>query len=164
MKIQHPATPPTLSANRNSARWASSVATRPGSMANAFPGVQPGTRSASVKHPQSFTSSPLTQHPLPATNRNSDRSFCLDQPGKRGVFKPAENDPRQDSTAKRQRDNISGSGLSLPALQQPSTKTFSGSPSRQLMAGPLREAPRHSPRHAVNHRRRPPRSSRFGSP
>ena len=38
------------------------------------------------------------------------------------------------------RDNFSGSGLSSPALQQPSTKTFSGSPSRQLMTGPLREA------------------------
>ena len=133
-------TPPTLSANRNSARWASSVAAWPGSTANGFPGVQPGTRSASVKHPQSFTSSPLTQHPLPATNRNSDRSFCLDQPGKRGVFKPAGNDPRQDSTANCQRDNISGSGLSSPALQQPSTKAFSGSPSRQLMTGPLGEA------------------------
>ena len=134
------ATPPTLSANRNSAHWASSKATRPGSMANGFPEVQPGTRSASMKHPQSFTSSQLTQNPLPATNRNSDRPFCLDQPGNRGVFKPAWNDPRQDSTANRQRDNISGSGLSSPALQQPSTKAFSGSPSRQLMTGPLREA------------------------
>ena len=75
------ATQPTLSANRNSAHWASSKATRPGSTGNGFPEVQPGTRSASVKHSQSFTSSPLTQHPVPATNRNSDRPFCLDQPG-----------------------------------------------------------------------------------
>ena len=75
------ATQPTLSANRNSARWASSKATQPGSTGNGFPEVQPGTRSASVKHSQSFTSSPLTQHPVPATNRNSDRPFCLDQPG-----------------------------------------------------------------------------------
>ena len=92
------------------------------------------------KHPQCFTSSPLTQHPIPATNRNSDPSFCLDQTGKQGVYKPVGNDPRQDSTANRQRDNFSGSDLSSPALQQPSTKTFSGSPSRQLMTDPLREA------------------------
>ena len=84
-----------------------------------------------MKHPQSFTSSPLTQHPVPATNRKF-RSPIL--PG------PAWNDPRQDSTANHQRNNISGSGLSSPALQQPSTKAFSGSPSRQLMTGPLREA------------------------
>ena len=134
------ATPPTLSANRNSSRWASSVATRPGSSTNSLPGIQPGTRSALEKHPQSFTSSPLTQHPVPAANRNSDRPFCLDQPGKRGVYKPARNDPRQDSTANRQRDNFSGFGLSSPALQQPPTKPFSGSPSRQLMTDPLREA------------------------
>ena len=134
------ATPPTLSANRNSARLASSVAPRPGSSANGFPGIQPGTRSALEKHPQSFTFSPLTQHPIAATNRNSDRLFSLDQPGKRGVYKPAGNDPRQDSTANRQRDNFSGSGFSSPALQQPSTKTSSGSPSRQLMTDPLREA------------------------
>ena len=98
------ATLPTLSANRNSACWASSVATRPRSSANGFPGIQPGTRSALEKHPQSFT--------IPAANRSSDRSFCLDLPGKRGVYKPARNDLRQDSTANRQRNNFSGSGLS----------------------------------------------------
>ena len=49
-------------------------------------------------------------------------------------------DPSQDSTANRQRDNFSGFGLSSPALQQPPTKPFSGSPSRQLMTGPLKEA------------------------
>ena len=109
-------------------------------MANGLPGNQPGTRSASVKHHQSFTSSQMTQHPLSATNRNSDRSFRLDHPERRGVFKPAWNDPRQDLTATRLRDNISGSGLYSPALQHPSTQAFSGSPSRQLMTGPHREA------------------------
>ena len=37
-------------------------------------------------------------------------------------------------------DNFSGFGLSSPALQQPSTKPFSGSPSKHLMTDPLREA------------------------
>ena len=134
------ATPPTLSANRNSSRWASRVATQPRSSANDLPGIQPGTRSALKKHPQSFTSSPLSQHPISAANRNLDRPFCLDHPEIQGVYNPARNDPRQDSTAIRQRDNFSGFGLSSPALQQPPTKPFSGLPSRQLLTDPTREA------------------------
>ena len=74
------------------------------------------------------------------TNENSDRSICLDRPEIRGVYKPARNDPRQDSTANRQRDNFSGFGLSSPALQQPPTKPFSGSPSRQHLTDLTREA------------------------
>ena len=148
MKIQLPppppeadlATPPALSANRNSSRWASSIATRPRSAANDLPGTQPGTRSALEKHPQSFTSSPLSQHPVPAANEYPDRPFCLDHPEIRGVYKPARIDPRQDLTTNRQRDNFSRFGLSSPALQQFPTKPFSGSPSRQLMTDPLREA------------------------
>ena len=52
---------------------------------------------------------------------------------------PTTTDPRQDSTANCQRDNLSRSGLSSPALQQPPTKPFSGSPSRHLMTDPIRE-------------------------
>ena len=133
-------TPPTRSTNSNSARWASSKATRPGSTANQLPARPPGTRSTSVEHLQSFTSSPVTQHPFSATNENTDRSYRRDHPERRGVFKPARIDPSQDLTATRLRDNISGSGLSSPALQQPSTQAFSGSPSRQLMTDPQREA------------------------
>ena len=47
--------------------------------------------------------------------------------------------PRQDLTATLSRDNISGFGLSSPALQQPSTKPCSGLPARQ-MTSPHREA------------------------
>ena len=111
------ATPPTLSANSNSARWASRAATQPRSSANDLPGVQPGARSTPVKHPQSFTSSPLSQHPLSAANRNARRRYRVDHPEIRGVYKPARNDPRQDLTANRQRDNFSGFGLSSPDLQ-----------------------------------------------
>ena len=93
-----------------------------------------------MKHPQSFQSSPLSQHSIPAANQNRDRPFFLDHPEIQGVYKPARIDPRQDSTANRQRDNFSGFGLSSPALQQPPTKPFSGSPSRHLMTDPIREA------------------------
>ena len=78
------ATPPALSANRNSSSWASRVATQPGSAANDLPGIHPGTRSALEKHPQSFTSSPLLQHPVPAANENPDHPFCLNHPEIRG--------------------------------------------------------------------------------
>ena len=125
--------------NSNSARWASRAATQPRSSANDLPGVQLGTRSTPVKHPQSFTSSPLSQHPLSAANRNVERRSRLDHHEIRGVYKPARNDPREDSTANRQRDNFSGFGLSSPALQQPPTKPFSGSPSRQHLTDPTRE-------------------------
>ena len=88
------ATPLVPSANRNSSRWASSVATRPRSAANDLPGFQPGTRNALKKHPQSFTSSQPSQHPDPAANQNRDRPFCQDHSEIRGVYKPAQIDPR----------------------------------------------------------------------
>ena len=145
--VADPATPLGPSANENSPHLASSAATRPRSMANRnspLPGPQPGTsrslRSAFVKHPQSFQSSHLPQHLGSTTNQNRDRLFCLDHPEIRGVYKPARIDPRQDSPANCQRDNFSGFGLSSPALQQPTTKPFSGSPARQLMTDPIREA------------------------
>ena len=130
-------TPPTRSTNDNSARCKE---TRPGSRGNQFPARPPGTKSTSVEHLPSFTSSPLTQHPFSATNRNAESSYRRDHPECRGVFKPARIKPSQDLTATRLWNNISGSGLSSPALQQPSTQAFSGLPSRQLMTGPQREA------------------------
>ena len=138
---------PAAAANENLFRLASSTATRPRPTANrnsSIPGNQPGIsqpmRSTPVEHPQSFTSSPLSQHPLSAANRNAECRSRLDHPEIRGVYKPARNDPRQDSTANRQRDNFSGFSLSSPALQQPPTKSFFGSPSRQHLTDPTREA------------------------
>ena len=146
-RMADPATPLGPSANENSPRLPPSAVTRPRSTANRnspLPGPQPGTsrspKSAFMKHPQSFQSSPLPQHPVPAANQNRDRPFCLDHPEIRDVYKPAQIGPRQDSTANRQRDNFSGFGLSSPALQQLPTKPFSGSPSRHFMTDPIREA------------------------
>ena len=130
------ATPPTRPANENSARWASSITIRPRSVANDLP----GTGSTPVKHPCSFTSSPLSQPPIPAANQNSGRSSRQDHSEIWGLYKPAQIDPRQDLTATRLRENISGSGLSSPALQQPTTKPFSGLPAGQSMTDPYREA------------------------
>ena len=57
-------TPPTRPANENSARWASSRATQPRSAANDLPEM----KSTPVEHPHSFTSSPLSQLPIPTAN------------------------------------------------------------------------------------------------
>ena len=123
-------------ANENSARWASSRATQPRSAANDLPGM----RSTPVEHPHSFTSSPLSQLPIPTANQNSRISSRQDHSEIWGLYKPAQTDPRQDLTATRTRENISGSGLSSPVLQQPPTKPFSGSPARHSMTDPYREA------------------------
>ena len=132
-------TPPTRTANDNSSRWASSVATRPRSTANDLPGTQPGTRSTTVKHPCSFTSSPLSQPPIPSANQNAEHASRQDHSEIWGLYKPAQIDPRQDLTATRTRDNISGFGLSSSALQQTPTQ-FSGLPSRHKLTSPYREA------------------------
>ena len=138
---------PVATANENSSRLASSTAALPRSTANRnspIPGNQPGIsqpmRSTPVEHPQTFLRPQHSQFPNLTTNENAERQSRLDHPEIRGVYKPPRNDPRQDSTANRQRDNFSGFGLSSPALQQPPTKPFSGSPSRQHLTDPTREA------------------------
>ena len=136
---QHPAsrqadvtTPAAWSANSNSAHWR---ATRPRSAAN----DRPEMRSTSVEHPHSFTSSPLTQLPIPTANQNSGSTSRQDHSEIWGLYKPAQTNPRQDLTATHSRDNISGFGLSSPALQQLPTKPFSGLPAR-CITSPHREA------------------------
>ena len=119
--------------NVNSARLR---ATRPRSAAN----DRPEMRSSPVKHPLSFTSSPLSQPPIPAANQNGEHVSCQDHSENLGLYKPASTDPRQDLTATQPRVNSSGFGLSSPALKQPSPKPFSGLPSRPNLASPYREA------------------------
>ena len=119
-------TQPTLSANRNSGHWASSKARQP-------------MRSTPVEHSQSFTSFSLSQHPIPTANQNSESASRQDHSKIWGLYKPAQTYPRQDLTATHSRDNISGFGLSSPALQQPSTKPFSGLPAWR-MTSPHRKA------------------------
>ena len=89
-------------------------------------------KSTPVEHPHSFTSSLLTRPPIPTANQNSGSTSRRDHSEFWGLYKPAQTYPRQDLTATHSRDNISGSGLSSPALQQPSTKPFSGLPARRM--------------------------------
>ena len=97
-------------------------------------------KSTPVEHPHSFTSSLLTQPPISAANHNAGISSRRDHPEFLGLYKPAQSDPRQDLTATHSRDNISGFGLSSAALKRPSTKPFSGLPSRPKLTSPHREA------------------------
>ena len=131
-----PADPMTPDERWTNGSSASRRATRPRSVANDLPEM----RSTPVEHLHSFHSSCLPQPPIPATNQNSVTSSRLDHPGFSGLYKPAQADSRQDSTATHSRVTNSGFGLSSPALQQPSTKPFSGLPSRHLMTSPHREA------------------------
>ena len=126
-------TPTVRSAKRNLARWR---ATQPRSAAN----DRPEMRSTPVEHPHSFTSSPLPQLPIPTANENSGSASRQDHSEIWGLYKPAQTDPRQDLTATHSGVNISGFGLSSPTLQQPSTKPFSGLPSRPHLTSPHREA------------------------
>ena len=139
-RMADPATSPGPSANRNSAPRA---ATQPRSTANRnlpLPGSQPGTSRASVKNPQTFQYPQHPQHPRSAANQNAERRSRLDHPEIRGVYKPAQNSIRKDTQANRHRDTFSGSGLSSPALQQPTHKSFCGSPSGPLhLTDPKRE-------------------------
>ena len=93
-----------------------------------------------VEHPHSFTSSLLTQPPISAANQNAGISSCRDHSEIWGLYKPPQTDPRQDLTDTHSRVNTSGFGLSSTVLQQPSTKPFSGLPSRLSMTSPHREA------------------------
>ena len=120
-------------ANSNSAHWR---ATRLRPEAN----DRPEMRSTPVKHPLSFTSSPLSQPPISAANQNGERASCQDHSENLGLYKPAPTDPRQDLTATQPRANNSGFGLSSPAPKQPYTKPFSALPSRPNLTSPYREA------------------------
>ena len=127
------ATPAERTANENSARRR---ATQPRSAANDLPEM----KSTPVEHPHSFTSSLLTQPPISAANQNAGPTSHRDHSEFWALYKPAQSDLRQDLTAAHSRDNISRFGLSSPALKQPSTKPFSGLPSRPKLTSPHREA------------------------
>ena len=126
------ATPAERTANENLARWR---ATQPRPAANDLPEM----KSTPVEHPHSFTSSLLTQPPISAANQNTGISSRRDHSEIWGLYKLAQTDPRQDLTATHSRVNTSGFGLSSPALQQPSTKPFSGLPSRPQLTSTYRE-------------------------
>ena len=127
-----PVTPDNRWANKNST---SQRATQPQLAANDPAQMM----STPVYQHQSFHSSHLPQPPVPAANENSVFQFGLERGGIPGLYKPAQPDRRQDSTATHSRDNISRFGLSSPSLLQPCTKPFSGLPSGHSKTSPTQE-------------------------
>ena len=110
-------TPAERTDNENSARFR---ATQVRSAANDLPEM----KSTPVEHPHSFNSSLLTQPPISAANHNASISSRRDHSEFWGLYKRAQSNPRQDLTATHSRDDISGFGLSSPALKQPSHQTL----------------------------------------
>ena len=140
-RVADPTTSVGPSANGNSAPRAATQQRSTANRNSPFPGPQPGTSRALVKHPQTFQYPQHPQHPRSTANQNAERRSRLDHPEIRGVHKPAQHSIRQDTQANRHRDTFSGSGLSSPALQQPTHKSFSGSPAGPLhLTDPKREA------------------------
>ena len=76
-------TPAERTANDNSAHWR---ATWPRSAANNCPEM----RSTPVEHPHNFTSTPLTQLPIPTANQNSEPTSCRNHSEIWGLYKPAQ--------------------------------------------------------------------------
>ena len=126
-------------------------------------------------HP-SIHSQIVAQPPISAANENSPFHLGLELGEFPGLYKPADPDPRQDSTARPFRVKNSGPGISSPPYLQPYTKPFSGRPARSQITCPTREAggalrsrsgivypllPRaQRPGYQRCHRRRPSRASR----
>ena len=116
---------PAAAANENSSSLASSTATQPRSTANRnspIPGNQPGIsqpmRSTPVEHPQTFLRPQHSQFPNLRTNKNAERRSRLDHPEIWGyIIRPL-----------------------LTCSSATPTKPFSGSPSRQHLTDPTREA------------------------
>ena len=82
------------------------------------------------------------QPPISAANENSPFHLGLELGKFPGLYKLADPDSRQDSTARPFRVKNSGSGISSPPYLQPYTKPFSGRPARPYMTCPTREAGR----------------------
>ena len=82
----------------------------------------------------------VAQPPISAANEISLFHLGLELGEFPGLYKPADPDPRQDSTGRPFRVNNSGSGISSPPYLQPYTKPFFGRPARPDMTCPTREA------------------------
>ena len=79
------------------------------------------------------------QPPISAANENSLFHLGLELGEFPGLYKPADPDPCQDSTARPFRVKNSGSGISSPPYLQAYTKPFSGRPARSQITCPTQE-------------------------
>ena len=118
-------------------RWANQRTGRPGATQPLLEDSDPTSRMRTAEYPHSqIVGKPL----ISAANENSPFHLGLELGEFPGLYKPADPDPSQDSTARPFRVRNSGSGISSPPYLQPYTKPFSGRPARPYMTCPTREA------------------------
>ena len=118
-------------------RWANQRTGRSGATQPLLEDSDPTSRMRTAEYPPSqIVGQPL----ISAANENSLFHLGLELGEFPGLYKPADPDPRQDSTARTFRVNNSGSGISSPPYLQPYNKPFSGRPARPYMTCPTREA------------------------
>ena len=144
-----------VSVCKNSDNQASAIATRGSSGAPLTPSLpkkmpekeketgspledsDPTSRMRTAEYPYSqIVGQPL----ISAANENLPFHLGLELGEFPGLYKPADPDPRQDSTARPFRVKNSGSDISSPPYLQPYTKPFSGRPARPYMTCPTQEA------------------------
>ena len=118
-------------------RWANERTGRSGATQPLLEDSDPTSRMRTAVYPHSQI---VAQPPISAANENSPFHLGLELGEFPGLYKPADPDPRQDSTARPFRVKNSGSGISSPPYLQPYTKPFSGRPARPYMTCPTREA------------------------
>ena len=108
-------------------RWANERTGRSGATQPLLEDSDPTSRMRTAVYPHpSIHSQIVAQPPISAANENSPFHLGLELGEFPGLYKPADPDPRQDSTARPFRVKNSGSGISSPPYLQPYTKPFSG--------------------------------------
>ena len=117
--------------------WANERTGRSGATQPLLEDCDPTSRMWTAVYPRSQI---VAQPPISAANENSPFHLGLELGEFSGLYKPADPDSRQDSTARPVRVKNSGSGISSPPYLQPYTKPFSGRPARPYMTCPTREA------------------------
>ena len=122
-------------------RWANERAGSSGATQPLLEDSDPTSRMRTAVYPHpSIHSQIVAQPPISAANENLPFHLGLELGEFPGLYKPADPDPRQDSTARPFRVKNSGSSISSPPYLQPYAKPFSGRPARPYMTCPTREA------------------------
>ena len=118
-------------------RWANERTGRSGATQPLLEDSDSTSRMRTAVYPHSQI---VAQPPISAANENLPFHLGLELGEFPGLYKSADPDPKQDSTARPFRVKNSGSGISSPPYLQPYTKPFSGRPARPYMTCPTREA------------------------
>ena len=119
--------------------WANERTGRSGATQPLLEDIYPTSRMRTAVYPHpSIHYQIVAQPPISAANENLPFYLGLELGKFPGLYKPADPDPRQDSTARPFRVKNSGSGISSSPYLQPYTKPFSERPARSQITCPTR--------------------------